>query len=695
SNGSIDITVAGAPASQNYSQNFNTLANSGTPVWADNSTISNWFSNRTNYTPGTGSGTSGGLYSFGAASTTERAIGSLGSGTANPVLYAVKITNGTAQTLTSISVSYTGEQWRNGGGGISNKLDFAYQVNATSISTGSWTDVNSLDFTSLINTGGIAVLDGNLPANRTALSATFAISLAPGAALWLRWSDVDDTGADHGLGVDDLSATLTNGAGFTFLWSNGATTEDISGLASGNYTLTVTDNTSCTNSISVGIALTGQSTWYQDADNDTYGNIAVTSMACTQPVGYVATSTDCNDGNASINPAAPEVYNGVDDNCDNITDNVVPYGIYNYTSASTGVPNFVDPNAVGSSLTRVNGATLPGTPCGNGFSNAGFSSTLTYNNALAAIEFTITPNSGFKVDANSFSADLRRSGSGPASIRYAYSINGGTTWIDQGSNHAPNNSTCGTTTAGNWNFTDFSTSLPIKFRIYGFNASATTGVLQLLNVVLTGTVSPTVDNDGDGYDATIDCDDTNDDIHPGATEVCNGADDDCDGLVDETGTTAGTAAAGTTVFCDAGSTTIAALGYSSSAGNISYEWQSSPAGANTWSGLGSSLSYSDLNTGTISSSTDYRLAVTCIASGITVYTAIPATVTINYSTSSSTNVTACNSYTWNGVPHNNSGTYTTTGLMNAEGCDSSATVILTINYSTSSSTNITACDSYT
>jgi hypothetical protein len=41
------------------------------------------------------------------------------------------------------------------------------------------------------------------------------------------------------------------------------------------------------------------------------------------------------------------------------------------------------------------------------------------------------------------------------------------------------------------------------------------------------------DEDGDGYDLTEDCDDDDERVHPGATEECNGIDEDCDEEIDE------------------------------------------------------------------------------------------------------------------------------------------------------------------
>ena len=62
------------------------------------------------------------------------------------------------------------------------------------------------------------------------------------------------------------------------------------------------------------------STWYADTDADGYGDAASTSVACDAPAGSVPDATDCDDGDAAINPGALERCNGVDDDCDTEVD---------------------------------------------------------------------------------------------------------------------------------------------------------------------------------------------------------------------------------------------------------------------------------------------------------------------------------------------------------------------------------------
>jgi hypothetical protein len=45
------------------------------------------------------------------------------------------------------------------------------------------------------------------------------------------------------------------------------------------------------------------------------------------------------------------------------------------------------------------------------------------------------------------------------------------------------------------------------------------------------------DDDGDGFEAGDDCNDANASVYPGAVELTDGVDNDCDGLVDEGTTT--------------------------------------------------------------------------------------------------------------------------------------------------------------
>ncbi|MEC8379455.1 MAG: MopE-related protein [Myxococcota bacterium] len=62
------------------------------------------------------------------------------------------------------------------------------------------------------------------------------------------------------------------------------------------------------------------STWFIDNDSDGFGNSASAVVACEQPIGHVPDNSDCNDSNGLVNPSAVEVCNTIDDNCDGVAD---------------------------------------------------------------------------------------------------------------------------------------------------------------------------------------------------------------------------------------------------------------------------------------------------------------------------------------------------------------------------------------
>jgi uncharacterized protein len=210
--GSISLTTLGNA----YTQNFDTLANSGT---TNNITIINgWFLDEGNvtatannglYAGGTGSSNTGDTYSFGAAASSERAFGGLLSGSVTPTIGA-SFTNNTGNTVTTLDVSYTGEMWRAGvtNRGAADRLDFQLSTDATSLTSGTWINYDDLDFSSPNTLATAGALSGNSPGNQTSLSFSITgLSIPNGSTFWIRWADFNIASSDDGLAVDEFSLT--------------------------------------------------------------------------------------------------------------------------------------------------------------------------------------------------------------------------------------------------------------------------------------------------------------------------------------------------------------------------------------------------------------------------------------------------------------------------------------------------------
>lgn len=314
----VSITATGS-----YTQNFDGLANTGTNIaWTDNTTIANWYCQKSTagavvYDAGTGSSTAGKVYSFGSTGATERALGTLGSAGFGNGAHGVQLQNNSGSIVNNFVVSYTMEQWRDGGNTTpaAQQIRVYYKISSTLITalnpganTG-WTEITALMTASPIFTITAGALDGNLPANKVTLTNISAsgITLNNGEYLMIKWEDPNHTGNDHGLSIDDV----------TISWATScATTSTISPIACGTYTVpsghetyttsgtytdTIPNAALCDSIITINLTITaGTITYYADTDNDGLGDPSNTTTGCTLPVGYVTNSNDCNDNSSAI-----------------------------------------------------------------------------------------------------------------------------------------------------------------------------------------------------------------------------------------------------------------------------------------------------------------------------------------------------------------------------------------------------------
>lgn len=82
-------------------------------------------------------------------------------------------------------------------------------------------------------------------------------------------------------------------------------------------------DTDCNGIIDDGLTIT---TYYRDADNDGFGDEAITLDTCLSfpPAGYVDNAEDCLDNDSSIAPTSQEVCDGIDNDCNGLIDDGLP-----------------------------------------------------------------------------------------------------------------------------------------------------------------------------------------------------------------------------------------------------------------------------------------------------------------------------------------------------------------------------------
>ena len=205
-----------------YNENFDNLLNSGSVNdWFENSTIPNWYSQRTStsttYAASTGSGNFGGLYSYGASASNDRALGSIGSNNTSfggSFAHGVLLQNSGTDVVNNINLTYTLEEWRNGGSNAAQTVTVWYKVSTSrdtllnpGLANTGWTEITALAGSSPVSSLTAGALDGNASANRVTLSEVLAATVSAGSYILIRWSDIDHTGSDDGLAIDDVSIT--------------------------------------------------------------------------------------------------------------------------------------------------------------------------------------------------------------------------------------------------------------------------------------------------------------------------------------------------------------------------------------------------------------------------------------------------------------------------------------------------------
>ena len=275
----------------------------------------------------------------------------------------------------------------------------------------------------------------------------------------------------------------------------------------------------------VDVDATDALTYYADDDGDTYGDAASPVDACTQPVGSVADADDCDDTDAAINPAATETCDGADEDCDGLVDDNAVDATSWYEDADED--GYGDPDTSVDACDMPAGYVADATDCDpvDGGNNP---------DALEQCDAVDNDCDGDTdeeaVDSTTWYADADEDGYGDTSL-YVEACDAPEGYLADYTDCDDSVSTVNPGGTEVCNGLDDDCSGDI-------DDGATDALTYYVDADEDGygSSSSTVDacDAPDGYVASsTDCNDGDDTIRPGASELCNDTDDDCDGFTDE------------------------------------------------------------------------------------------------------------------------------------------------------------------
>lgn len=186
-----------------------------------------------------GTTNSGGVYSYGAVNSDERALGLLASGSFVGAI-GTTIINNSGLTITSFTIGFDREQWRSSTV-TQNVLSFAYALSGGAVSPTNYLTSSGFISNPLLNVAGDGPVTTNGATNGNAtpvvrVSQTINAVIAPGATLFVRFQDTDDAGSDAGLAIDNFSFSASFVAGPASATPEPATlTLLLTGLAGGFF----------------------------------------------------------------------------------------------------------------------------------------------------------------------------------------------------------------------------------------------------------------------------------------------------------------------------------------------------------------------------------------------------------------------------------------------------------------------------